>query len=388
MWVPKTEEEIINAVTGGFVEESPIFDAKKDLPQKNQEIAKDIAAMATDGGVLIYGIDEDVNGRPTILNPIPLANQPERITSIVQTSIAEPPFVSITTVPTISNQSIGYIIVVVPASERAPHMVIVKGEHRYYGRTAKGNRILNEAEVARLYERRKLLEVDRDKMIEEEIKQSPVPNNPDSAYLYLIVRPVFRSDDILSKVKPSGDIWERVLNDLILSVTKPEVYPTGIYSPDFGITGKWTKRTEGFLGKLRGDGISEPTKILNLQIDFDGSGHLFCGRAADRNEDTLLFFPSLVAGNTKRFLVLFGMIYEKTQYVGLVDVGLALTGLLTSVPHVTRSLSRFTPYDRDEYRRTKRISAQMLQNDSTNVTKQLLMPLIDAMSQGQIDPFK
>jgi hypothetical protein len=138
MWVPKTEEEIINAVKGGFVEESPIFDAKKELPEKNQETAKDIAAMANDGGVLIYGIGEDVNGHPTILNPIPLANQPERITSIIQTSIAEPPFISITTVPTIHNPSVGYIIVVVPASERAPHMVIVKGEHRYYGRTARG----------------------------------------------------------------------------------------------------------------------------------------------------------------------------------------------------------------------------------------------------------
>jgi hypothetical protein len=387
MWVPKTEEEIINAVTGGFVEESPIFDAKKDLPQKNQEIAKDIAAMATDGGVLIYGIDEDVNGRPTILNPIPLANQPERITSIVQTSIAEPPFISIATVPTISNQSIGYIIVVVPASERAPHMVIVKGEHRYYGRTAKGNRLLNEAEVARLYERRKLLEVDRDKMVEEEIKQAPVPNNPDSAYLYLVVRPVFRSDDILSKVVPSSERWEKVFNDFILSVRKSEIDPIDYY-PKLRIAGRWTKRTEGFRGNLCGEGTSEPTSILNLQIDFDGSGHFFCGRAAQKHEGKLYFIPSLVAGNTKLFLALFGMIYDKAQYVGLVDVGVALTGLLGSVPPVDNYYSHFTPYDRNEYRRTARVSAQMLENDSKSVTRQLLKPLIDAMSQGQIDPFK
>jgi len=47
--------------------------------------------------------------------------------------------------------------VIVPQSARAPHMVIVKGDNRYYGRDARGNRVLNEGDVARLYERRQPL---------------------------------------------------------------------------------------------------------------------------------------------------------------------------------------------------------------------------------------
>ncbi len=63
MWIPKSEEEIVNAVNSDALEESAIFDAKVELPSKNIEIAKDIAAMSNDGGVIIYGIGEDENGR-------------------------------------------------------------------------------------------------------------------------------------------------------------------------------------------------------------------------------------------------------------------------------------------------------------------------------------
>ena len=49
MWIPKNEQEIVDAVTSGLLEESPIFDVKRELPAKNAEIAKDIAAMANDG---------------------------------------------------------------------------------------------------------------------------------------------------------------------------------------------------------------------------------------------------------------------------------------------------------------------------------------------------
>lgn len=53
MWIPKTEKEIVQAVSCGSLEETITFDAKRELPTKNAEIAKDVAAMANDGGVII-----------------------------------------------------------------------------------------------------------------------------------------------------------------------------------------------------------------------------------------------------------------------------------------------------------------------------------------------
>src|SRR5262245_3642364 len=131
MWIPKTEGEIIHAVTSGSLEATTIFDAKRELPasSRNADLAKDVAATANEGGVRFYDIGEDTNHRPTVLNPIPLAAQPERITSIVQTSIAEPPVITIAVIPTSADPAFGYLVVVVPPSPRAPHMVIVGGDH-------------------------------------------------------------------------------------------------------------------------------------------------------------------------------------------------------------------------------------------------------------------
>jgi hypothetical protein len=201
MWIPKSEAEVVGVVTSGALEESPAFDAKKELPSKsrNFELAKDVAAMATDGGVLLYGVDEDEHGRPTVLNPIPLAGQAGRIDLIIRTSIAEPPFIRIAQFATESDPSVGYIAVVVPPSERAPHMAIVKDEYRFYGRGDKGNRPLVEAEVARLYGRRRQTEVDRDALLGEEIGRWVYPPYLDLAYLYLVARPTLGDDHLLHR---------------------------------------------------------------------------------------------------------------------------------------------------------------------------------------------
>ena len=126
MWIPETEEEIVRAVNSGGLTESAIFDAKQDL-SANREIAKDICAMTVNGGSIIYGIGEDEHGHLTVLNPIDVAGQKERIASIVQTSISEPPEVRIVLIPTEADPSKGYLVVGVPPSPRAPHMVIVGG---------------------------------------------------------------------------------------------------------------------------------------------------------------------------------------------------------------------------------------------------------------------
>jgi schlafen family protein len=392
MWVPKTEEEITKAVTTTALEETAIFDAKKELPSKNPELAKDIAAMANDGGTLIYGIAEDASGRPTILNPIPLADQSERVTAIVQTSIAESPKIVISTIPTASDPSRGYLVVIVPPSDRAPHMVVVKGENRYYGRTATGNYPLGEAEVARLYERRQRMEVDRDALLAEAIARAPLSPRPGFAYLHLVVRPVFRDEGLLDRAVRTGETPQRVLFDLVAHVADPEIFP-GNYSPDFYHQSRWIHRAEGFLAQLgsaeRDDDPRAPAHTLNLQVDFDGSAHLFCGRAAERESAEYLFFPSIVAGNTTRFLTLVGKLYTKARYVGMVDVCLAITGLKGSIPDTTnvRWMLNVMPYDRDEYRRTTRASALVLSDNPQSVARSLLMPLFNAVSQGKLDPF-
>jgi hypothetical protein len=183
-----------------------------------------------------------------------------------------------------------------------------------------------------------------------------------------------------------------VLHDLVISVGNPALFPGGFH-PDFETPSRWIQRTEGFLGKLhapsQGDDARAPAYTLNLQVDFDGSGHLFCGRAAEKDRpDRFLLYPTVVGGNTTRFLALLGKVYNQARHVGLVDIGLALTGLRGSViDGVGAWASTFAPYDRAEYRKTARVSALTLNDDPVAVARSLLMPLFNAMSQNRVDPF-
>ncbi len=54
MWTPSSEDEIISVVAAGNLIETSIFDAKRELPSNSRELAKDVAAMANDGGVILY----------------------------------------------------------------------------------------------------------------------------------------------------------------------------------------------------------------------------------------------------------------------------------------------------------------------------------------------
>jgi hypothetical protein len=59
--------------------ETPSLDFKRELGAKNADIAKDIAAMTVNGGVLIYGVGEDKQTRvATAIVPQPLNGVEER----------------------------------------------------------------------------------------------------------------------------------------------------------------------------------------------------------------------------------------------------------------------------------------------------------------------
>ena len=142
MWKPGTEAEIQAGIDNGVVRETSVFDAKAELPAagKNKDLAKDICAMTVDGGVLLYGLGGDDPTRPDRREPFDLAGAAERIDQVAQTAIAEPPIIDIRDIASDEQPGTGYLCVAVPASPRAPHMLTIDGDHRYWGRGATGNR--------------------------------------------------------------------------------------------------------------------------------------------------------------------------------------------------------------------------------------------------------
>lgn len=172
MWIPGSEDELVRAVNApGRLVETDSFDAKAELPKKSMDLATDVAAMATAGGVLCYGVAEDATGQATVLAPVRLEGARERIDQIVQAGVAEAPYIEIRQLATVADTTRGYVLVLIPASSRAPHMVTVNGDNRFYRRSGTRNVPMNEFEVATIYERRHQWTVEAASSLATEINQ-------------------------------------------------------------------------------------------------------------------------------------------------------------------------------------------------------------------------
>ncbi|HKB68721.1 MAG TPA: ATP-binding protein [Pyrinomonadaceae bacterium] len=396
MWIPKSEEDVTIAAGNGSLEESVIFDAKREIPPKNPDTAKDVAALAnTAGGVLLYGLDEDAGGRPTVLTPITLDGQRERLEQIIRTSIDEVPTFSVSTIPTKTDSSKGYLVLLVPPSERAPHMVVVKGEQRFYGRAETSNYVLSQAEVARLYERRRTVGSDILPLLEKVVKETPLLPDDQFAHLHIVARPVLRRDDILSKALSPQQSHPDLLRELVDKVNSSNIFRAN-YVPDIQQSSSgWKRKPEGYLSKLNyGSGNDNLSKghVIHLQVNLDGSAYLFCGRAGENQRDghpPKWFFSGIVAGNTTKLLALLGELYDRSSYFGMVDFAVAVTGLDGCVPYETRDRFHSLPrFEGSEYKKAIRASALTLLSNPKQVASDLLMPLIESISQSTDNPFK
>lgn len=400
MWIPKSEGEILAAIEAGDLTETATFDAKASLPAKgkSRDLAIDVAAMANDGGTLLYGVGEDENRRPTIPTPFELAGARERVDQIVRTCISEPPDVQVREIQTDNDPSLGYLVIAVPPSPRAPHMVTVGKEYRYYGRSDTGNVPLTEGEVARLYERRRGWEIDREKLLDEVIEKAPIEPNPDFAYLHLVAHPVVPDEDLFDRAKGDRHVAD-FLNGLFCIALSSDIWPRTYgdkgYSPDLSDYNHFERSADGWVTRqgLGADwsNFEDPAHVLQLVVGLDGTGHLFCGRAAERTERGLLLFEDLVAGLTARFLSVLGGLYAAGAYLGPVDLGLAVAGIREAMSSKLSqnilTMYSLQPYGRDTYRRTERCSASTLKDEPRSVARKLVLPLMRAITQERYEPF-
>lgn len=372
MWIPDNAAHIEAAAVVGDLPETSSFDAKRELPasaKKNADLAADVAAMATDGGVLLYGLAEDEHGRPTIPAAFPLVGAADRIGQIVATSIAEVPYIDVREYPRADEPSTGYIAVIVPKSARAPHQVTVGGDLRYYGRGAKGNRPLTEGEVARLYERRQSWAVDREGVLANVIAHAPIPPHDGLGYVHAFARPVTPDQEMFERAAKvlggTGEMHNRLLGAAHSTTLR------GQYGPSLEGATYYARRGAD---EWRLSNVSEQDTDLNdprfiegsviLGMNIDGRGQLFCGRAAAAHlgDGKPLIIEVVIAGNVEAFFAVMGVVYEAAGYHGHIDVGVALTGI-----HGAQSERRNRgfgggrfAYSASAFTRTDRISAAEL----------------------------
>lgn len=392
MWIPKSEHELQQAIDQGL-DESSIFDAKREIAAKSKSIAIDIAAMANDGGVIIYGIGEDERGCPNQLTPIDLNGAADRLTRIVQTCIQEPPQIHISTIYAGVDSAKGYLVVVIPPSPRAPHQVVVDKELRFYGRDARNNIPLSEGQIAQLYRRRQEAEQDRSSLLIDLEREFAVTPHPDYAFLYLGVWPTFPAEGLMDRiVRTQDERDDGVFFAKLLAQAQQSQAVTGRYSPDFSEPSSLHRTTKGWSMTLhdqdRGNLGRRYDSALDLDIHDNGYARLFCGRAASRVNGTLQLFEIIIAGLTTRFLWTVGQLYYRSGYVGTLDVGIMVTGMKGAISNaLVNTLVRQIRMTEDTYMRTTRVSAIGLTEACREVARTLVMPLVRASTGGFRDPF-
>jgi hypothetical protein len=153
--------------------ENHFLELKREIPPgkgNNQELAADLASLAVDGGTIIVGVAQRENDAPALV-PQPLGGLRERIAEVART-IPDPPLpVTVDRLPSAGDDAIGYLVIHVPASPNAPHMV----GGRYRGRGDATKLVLSDPEVRRLHALHRDDEADPDAMIRAEIDRDPIP---------------------------------------------------------------------------------------------------------------------------------------------------------------------------------------------------------------------
>lgn len=177
-----TFEDVDGFCTVGC-EESVRLDYKVNWPN---DLAKTMAAMAnTLGGMIILGVDSDKTTNKPIWPPVPPAHPnaalptapglSERVYQVARDAIFPPVMPEVS--PVLSNKKLpGYDIIVVriPESKDAPHATEGKKAVYVYERTgnqAYGHSHADIEYIERLLNRRRTIEADRERMIQDAIQR-------------------------------------------------------------------------------------------------------------------------------------------------------------------------------------------------------------------------
>ncbi len=161
------------------VGENLTLDYKRELsgdPRSRAELCRDVSALAnSQGGTIIYGVDEESPDRTPVLpphgTPRRVSNQPveEWAAQVIRDGVQPRVDLELEAFDLPNDPDRCVLVVRTTASPLAPHMVTLRGDNRYYGRFYRRsnyeNRIAEEYEVREMLERARRLYLG----VEEEI---------------------------------------------------------------------------------------------------------------------------------------------------------------------------------------------------------------------------
>lgn len=334
------EPSIRRAADGGLLEEGHFVDAKAMIPpgrHGNQELARDVASFAVDGGTLLVGVAEPEPGR-FVLEPQELDGLPERIEQVAH-SIPDPPVQVVTqVVRSDSDPSRGYLLVHIPPSPAAPHMV--KGV--YFGRGDKTRIQLSDQAVRNLHDRRKLTREVGTALLEAAIESDPITTD-EQAHLFLIAAPAAGPPLMLADLVENASDWQQQLLALAQAGRPAEQGASGRWADMLSELSEFARTPEAIM--LRSYGL-RPDELAQrpggtgaqLRLSTDGTISLYHSRlsawlaprgtsSAPRNAVSAMLFDTMLIGMVHQLLLLVGAVHARTGYMGNWIIAAGATGL-------------------------------------------------------------
>lgn len=402
-WMPKTEADLQAAVDGGLFEESHHLDLKKAPSSKgdNKELARDLSSFAVDGGALVIGVQEDKENRTFELAPQPLNGLPEKIEQVART-IPDPPLTVITQeISSAADDSTGYLIVHIPASPVAPHMV----DNRYFGRGDKTKYQMGDAEVVSLHARRRNTEADTLALLRKEMEEDPLRDVGAQSHLFLVARPTAGRRDMCLPITGARD-WNLRLHALINRVYESKELRAALvhhgFSPDLSDAHQGHRRARGVALSSAGlesdrtyapEGRRGEAKVIEVQLFEDGGLRLFMSRLSDslrerpaeEGEAEQVLFDAAAVILTRHMLELIRLISDDVGYHGNWTVALGANRLRGRRRyHGQAHFPSNHRYSADTYEESTGATLAELREAPGTVTHRLLGPLLRSLDSAEL----
>ncbi|MGH7483696.1 MAG: hypothetical protein ACRELV_16230, partial [Longimicrobiales bacterium] len=277
----------------------------------------------------------------------------------------------------------GYLLIVIPPSPDAPHMV----DGQYRGRGDTTNYVMGDAEVRRIQAQRRTARPDIGQDLQRAIDRDPTPTDKrNHAHLFVVARPVVPTDPTMLQ-RRLGRKWQNWLHEKII-----QQRAIGRYGPDLPGISRVVRRPAGWALVSHGIGAMREVvedyreaNLIELEVDEDGALRLFCGRASDSplGDGTRWAIEPLMPGLTWRVLHLAATIADEASYLGNWDLGVALTNARGIASHELGQRtfrSAAIPYAEDEYRAATQATYAELAGNRYAVLERLLGRLNRALN--------
>ncbi|MFH9829399.1 helix-turn-helix domain-containing protein [Streptomyces bobili] len=397
-WMPKTEADLQAAVDGGLFEESHYLDLKKEPSSKsdNRELARDLTSFAVDGGTLIIGVGENKEGRTFECAPCLLNGLPEKVEAVAR-SIPDPPLNVITEViKAEADDGTGYLIVHVPASPAAPHMV----DNKYIGRGDKTKYQMGDAEVVALHARRRSADADALALLRREMDEDPLRDVGAQSHLFLVAQPTAGRRDMCLPIIGAQD-WNGRLNSLINRVQESSELRAALadlgFSPDLNDAHQGHRRARGVARSsagLKSDRTYAPEgrwgeqHVIEVQLFEDGGLRLFMTRLSDGSDERRasegeaeqVLFDTAAVIFTRKMLELIRAVSEDVGYHGNWAMAVGANRLRGRRRYSGQSYFPSNHrYSADTYEETTGVTSAELQKAQGTVTRRLLGPLLRSL---------